>query len=208
MDRGDLAYPDLVRLPSCTNKSARIEAISRTRTSCACPCSTTRCSMQPPRRAGRHVMKPHELAKRYPGLVGTGSRRDGVRRMYAAVTRNLNRCTHVLAAGRQEHVQAGQFRHDAAGRLLRAEATASHGETTVPASICESELRPTMCLQCEPDEAGDDEECDDCRKGGRRCNNRPRQHTTPSGKLKRRRSDMPHLAPEESHPPQTAGCSQ
>ena len=86
-------------------------------------------------------MKPQELAKRYPGLVGTGSRRDGVRRMYAAVTRNLNRWTHVLAAGRQEHVQAGQFRHDAAGRLLRAEATASHGETTVPASICEIELQ-------------------------------------------------------------------
>ena len=91
--------------------------------------------------AGRHVMKPHELAKRYPGLVSTGSRRDGVRRMYAAVTRNLNRWTHVLAAGRQGHVQAGQLRHDASGRLLRAEATASHGEITVPASICELELQ-------------------------------------------------------------------
>ena len=32
---------------------------------------------------------------------------------------------------------------------------------TLPAAADESELRPTMCLQCERDEAGDDEECDD-----------------------------------------------
>ena len=146
-DRGDLAYPDLVRLPLLNNPMldatpaegrATPEEEEEMMRWASHGVTRVRHVLDD---AGRHVMKPHELAKRYPGLVGTGSRRDGVRRMYAAVTRNLNRWTHVLAAGRQEHVQAGQFRHDAAGRLLRAEATASHGETTVPASICEIELQ-------------------------------------------------------------------
>ena len=91
--------------------------------------------------SGRRALTLEELALRHPRLVGRGETRDRVSRMYSQVLKNLKRWEHVLAAGPQALVQAGQFRHNATGQLLRAVQAASPGDHTVPACVCEIEAQ-------------------------------------------------------------------
>ena len=80
---------------------------------------------------GDRVLTLPELAARHPALVGTGQARERVRRIHEAIRRNLDKWKEVLAAPPRTHVQAGQFRHDAEGRLLRATETGTPARPTV-----------------------------------------------------------------------------
>jgi len=133
---------------------------------------------------GRRVLTFQELAARHPGLVGTARERDRVRRMHGAIRENLDKWKKVIAAPPCAHVQAGQFRHDAEGRLLRATETGTPARPTVRARVCQLEaqsglirvtseeatlpaaatgtdLQPAITLQCSDTESDDDEETDD-----------------------------------------------
>ena len=86
----------------------------------------------------------------------------------------------MIAAPPCTHVRAGQFRHDAEGRLLRATETGTPARPTVRARVCQLEaqsglirvtseeatlpaaaastdLRPAITLQCSDSESDDDE---------------------------------------------------
>ena len=80
---------------------------------------------------GKRVLTFPELAARHPALVGTGQVRNRVRRMHEAIRGNLDKWKKVIAAPPCTHVRAGQFRHDAEGRLLRAIARAKRFAQTV-----------------------------------------------------------------------------
>ena len=128
---------------------------------------------------GRTVLTFAELRARYPALVGTGHVREQVRTMHEAVRRNLARWRDVLAAPPCVHAQAGQFRHDADGRLLRATGTGTPAcpsvsarvcqleaqtglirvtseEATLPAAAADTDLQPAIALQCSDSESDDD----------------------------------------------------
>ena len=90
---------------------------------------------------GNRVLTLPELAARHPALVGTGQVRERVRRIHEAIRRNLDKWKEVLAAPPRTHVQAGQFRHDAEGRLLRATETGTPARPTVRARVCQLEAQ-------------------------------------------------------------------
>ena len=88
---------------------------------------------------GKRVLTFPELAARHPALVGTGQVRNRVRRMHEAIRGNLDKWKKVIAAPPCTHVRAGQFRHDAEGRLLRATETGTPARPTVRARVCQLE---------------------------------------------------------------------
>ena len=132
--------------------------------------------------ARTHVLTFEELCTRYPNLVGRGTTRTCVKRMFGSVSvrANLPRWQYTLARGPQPEIQQGQFRHTQTGQLLRTRQAAQAGDATVPAWVCEtepqtgairvtdepatlpadaaqSELCPTICLVCSDAEETDDE---------------------------------------------------
>ena len=140
--------------------------------------------------SGRRVLTFTELADRHTALVGTGSVRTRVRRMHEAIRRNLDKWKKVIAAPPCTHVRAGQFRHDAEGRLLRATETGTPARPTVRARVCQLEaqsglirvtsaeatlpaaaastdLQPVITLQCSDSESDDGGETDEQSVAGR-----------------------------------------
>ena len=128
---------------------------------------------------GKRVLTFSELAARHPALAATAQERDRVRRMHEAIRRNLDRWKKVIAAPPCTHVQAGQFRHDAEGRLLRATETGTPAHQSVSARVCQLEaqsglirvtseeatlppaaadtdLQPAIKLQCSDSESDDE----------------------------------------------------
>jgi hypothetical protein len=144
---------------------------------------------------GRRVLTFTELADRHTALVGTGSVRTRVRRMHEAIRRNLDKWKKVIAAPPCTHVRAGQFRHDADGRLLRATETGTPArptvrarvcqleaqsglirvtseEATLPAAAADTDLQPAITLQCSDSDSDDGEETDEqsvADQGGAAC---------------------------------------
>ena len=90
---------------------------------------------------GKRVLTFAELVARHPALVGTGQVRERVRRMHEAIRANLGRWKEVLAAPPCTHLQRGQFRHDAEGRLLRATETGTPARPSVNARVCQLEAQ-------------------------------------------------------------------
>ena len=90
-------------------------------------------------RTNTRVLSFEELCTHHPNLVGRGSTRDCVKRMFERVRSNLHKWQYTLSGGPQPRVQQGQFRHTRTGRLLRARQAADAGDTTVPAWVCEIE---------------------------------------------------------------------
>ena len=85
------------------------------------------------------VLTFEQLCTHYPDLVGRGSTRACVKRMFGSIRDNLHRWQYTLADGPQPEIQQGQFRHTQTGQLLRARQTAQAGDATVPAWVCETE---------------------------------------------------------------------
>ena len=132
-------------------------------------------------RTHTRVLNFEELCAHHPNLVGRGSTRDCVKRMFEGVRANLHKWQYTLSAGPRPGVQPGQFRHTRAGQLLRARQAADAGDTMVPAWVCETEPQtgairvtekqamlpadaaqsepcPTICLACSDSEDTDDED--------------------------------------------------
>ena len=91
--------------------------------------------------ARTHVLTFEELCTRYPNLVGRGTTRTCVKRMFGSVSvrANLPGWQYTLARGPQPEIQQGQFRHTQTGQLLRTRQAAQAGDATVPAWVCETE---------------------------------------------------------------------
>ena len=174
---------------------------------------------------GRRVLTFQELTARHPGLVATSRNRDRVRRMHEAIRENLDKWKRVIAAPPCPHVQAGQFRHDAEGRLLRATETGTPARPTVRARVCQLEaqsglirvtseeatlpaaatstdLQPAITLQCSDTESDDDEETDGQSVADRGEGTRGRCLATPSAVAEAKARQFRHatVAPRGAPP--------